>query len=75
MNIHEMLPGLDAEGLATMRVNAVRLTARGTPKQKEQAEAALTLIAAEEERRAAEAPVKPAAKAKRPRKTAVAATG
>ncbi|BBE71353.1 hypothetical protein [Oharaeibacter diazotrophicus] len=71
MKIAEMLPGLDAEALATVRVNAVRLITRGTPKQKEQANAALDLIDREVARREAEAP--PAApKAKRARKTPVA---
>jgi hypothetical protein len=74
MNIIEMLPGLDAEALATVRVNAVRLSTNGTPKQKEQALAALGLIAEEESRREAEQPPKKPVKAKRPAKASPAKT-
>lgn len=71
MKIAEMLPGLDTEALATVRVNAVRLTTTGTPKQQEQATAALDLIDQEVARREAEAPP-PKPKAKRVRKTPAA---
>lgn len=73
MKIHEMLPGLDSDALATVHTNAVRLSTNGTPKQKEQALAALDLIAAEMARREAELPPKKPAKAKRADKDTTAA--
>lgn len=57
MNIRDMIPGLDAEALKTMRINATRLHTSGTPKQKEQAHDALILIDEEESRRQATPPV------------------
>ena len=59
MNIRDMIPGLDAEALKTMRINATRLNASGTPKQKEQARDALVLIEEEENRRKAALPPAP----------------
>lgn len=73
MKIHEMLPGLDSDALSTVHTNAIRLSTNGTPKQKEQALAALDLIAAEMSRREAELPPKKPAKAKRVVKETTAA--
>lgn len=56
MKIDEMLPGLDADGLKTMRANALRLSEHGNPKQKAAAQSALPLIDAETARRAELAP-------------------
>ncbi|WP_181708160.1 hypothetical protein [Chthonobacter rhizosphaerae] len=64
MKILEMLPDLDSDALATMRINAIRLVEHGTVKQKQQATEALPLIEAEQGRRAEAGPAKPKPRAK-----------
>jgi hypothetical protein len=59
MNIREMIPGLDADALKTVRINATRLHASGTPKQKDDARDALVLIDEEVARRRAAMPAPP----------------
>jgi hypothetical protein len=69
MKLTDMLPQLDADALATVRINALRLVEHGNPKQKREASEALPLIEAEQTRRADAAPPKVAksrAKAKKP---------
>jgi len=73
MKIEEMLPRLDADAIATVRVNALRLISTGTSKQKDQANAALALIDTEMARRETEQPTTKPAKAKRARKAAAGA--
>lgn len=51
MNIPDMNPGLDAEALTSVRIDATRLSASGASKRKDQARNALVLIDAEEARR------------------------
>lgn len=51
MNIRDKIPGLDADALKTVRTNAMRLGASGTPKQKDQARDVLILVDEEEARR------------------------
>lgn len=70
MNIREMIPGLDADALKTVRINATRLHASGTQKQKDEARDALVLIAEEVARRTAALPPRPP---KAPRKSSATA--
>jgi hypothetical protein len=72
MKIVDMLPQLDAEALATVRANAIRLSQRGTAKQQSQANEALPHIEAEQARRAEAAPPKTKTKSKAVAKPAVA---
>ncbi|BBE73269.1 hypothetical protein [Oharaeibacter diazotrophicus] len=51
MNIRDKIPGLDADALKTLRTNATRLSASGTPKQKDQARDVLILVDEEEANR------------------------
>lgn len=44
MNIRDTSPGLDAEALKTMRINAIRLCSSGVGRQRGQAPDALALI-------------------------------
>jgi len=66
MNIRDMIPGLDAEALKTVRINAIRLGISGTSKQKDQARDALVLIDEEEARRLAALPPAPPKSRKKP---------
>ncbi|MEJ1161734.1 hypothetical protein [Prosthecomicrobium sp. N25] len=59
MNICDMIPGLGSGAIETVRMNATRLYASGTPKQKEQGRDALVLIGEEEIRRRAVRPAVP----------------
>ena len=72
MKILEMLPQLDADALATVHANALRLADQGSPKQKAEASDVLPMIEAEQARRVAEGQPKPKAKPK-PKPKAVAA--
>jgi len=69
MKILEMLPQLDADALATVHANALRLADQGSPKQKADASGVLPMIEAEQARRVAEG--QPKAKA-RPKPKAAA---
>ncbi|WP_075214016.1 hypothetical protein [Mongoliimonas terrestris] len=69
MTLREMIPGLNAEELKTIRINATRMNTSGTPKQKEQARDALVLLDEEEARRREAAPP-PAPKASSKAKSA-----
>lgn len=52
MNLCDPIPGLDAEAMKTIRLDAIRLGISGTPKQQEQARGALGLFGDEGSRRA-----------------------
>lgn len=69
MNIRDMIPGLDAEALKTMRTTATRLSTSGAPKQPEQARDALALIDEEGSRRRAALPAAPPKARRKPRVT------
>lgn len=56
MAIADMIPGLEAKALATLRENALRLQQTGTPRQRAEAEALMPAIDAELAERKAKAP-------------------
>jgi hypothetical protein len=65
MTVAEMIPGMDDDALATLRINARRLESGAEGPRRQQALALLPLIEAELTQREANRPVKPTPRRRR----------